>query len=71
MIVLTYESAQSSDTEQLNIKNQGGIRWNDAAGTLCAIAELGRNGQLSLPANFHPFHALVPSLDDSPSTQWK
>src|SRR5512141_3211558 len=65
MIVLTYLSAQSSDTEQLNIENQGGIRWNDGASALCAIAKLGRNGQLSLPANFHPLNALIPSLDDS------
>src|SRR5512139_3944402 len=71
MFALTYPLAQSSDTEQLNIENQGGIRWNHAASPLCTITELGRNGQLSLPSHFHTLDALVPSLDDASGTQRK
>jgi hypothetical protein len=71
MAVLTHVSAQLSDTEQLNIEDQGGIRWNHAASALCAITELGWDGQLSLPSHFHTLDALIPSFDDSPSTQRK
>src|SRR5437764_1024285 len=71
IVVLTYVSAQLSDTEQLNIEDQGCIRWNHATGALCTITELGRNGQLSFPSHFHTLHTLVPTLDDSSSAQWK
>src|SRR6185295_13959784 len=57
--VRAYASDQLSDTEQLNIEDQGSIRWNHATGALCAITELGRNGQLSFPSHFHTPHTLV------------
>src|SRR6185503_17772001 len=44
---------------------------NHAAGTLCAITELGRNGQLSLSTHFHALDTLVPSFDDSPGSKRK
>ena len=46
-------------------------RRNHATGALCAIPELGRNGQLSLSSHFHALDALIPSLDDSSSAQRK
>ena len=56
-----------SSTSKTNVAC-GGIT---ATSTLCAVTELGRNGQLSLSSHFHAFDALVPSLDDSSSAQRK
>src|ERR1051326_4206397 len=34
---------RSLHPKQFDVEDQRGIRWNDAAGTACAIAEFGRN----------------------------
>src|SRR4029079_688262 len=44
---------------------------NHAAGTLCTITELGRNGQLALSTHIHALDTLVPSFDDSPCSKRK
>src|ERR1051326_8465635 len=44
---------RSLHPKQFDVEDQRGIRWNDAAGTACAIAEFGRNNQRALTADFH------------------
>src|SRR5262249_19565130 len=50
-------------TQKLDVKNQGRVGWNHPACSPRAVTELRRNAELPLAADFHAFHALVPSLD--------
>src|SRR5262249_32370339 len=47
------------------IEDQGRVR-GDRAGAARAISKVRRDNQLSLPADFHSHHALVPTLDHLP-----
>src|SRR6202030_2031391 len=48
-----------------DVEDQRGIGWNGAVGSaVLAIAQVRRNAQLALAANFHSRHAFVPSFDD-------
>ena len=55
--------------QQFDVENQGGVRWNRAAGAACAIAQCCRDDQLALAAHFHALHAFVPTLNDAAGTQ--
>src|SRR5580698_3412340 len=52
------------DAEQLDVEHQRGVGRNDAAGAAGAVAELGRNDQRALAADFHGRDAFVPAGDD-------
>src|SRR5262245_1371541 len=41
------------DVEQLHFEDEGGIRRNHAAGAARSVAQLRRNGELALAADFH------------------
>src|SRR5690242_10927514 len=57
-------SLASLHGKQLDIEDQRGIRWNDAAGAARAIAEFGRDNQRALTADFHCGDAFVPAGND-------
>ena len=59
------------DVQQLDFENKGGIWRNNSSRPRRAVAEVARNGELALSANFHSFHAFVPAFNNSPRTQWK
>src|SRR4030095_13794093 len=52
-----------ADPEQLDLEDQRGAGWDDAARAALAVAEIGRDDQLALAADLHRAHALVPTLD--------
>src|SRR5687767_8825346 len=52
------------DLEQLHLKVELGVRRDDVAGALGAVAEIGRNDQLANAAHLHAGDAFVPALDD-------
>src|SRR6266545_2146335 len=58
-------SKKLAHAEQLNLEDQGRVR-GDWVGAVRAIAEIRRDDQLSLPADFHSHHALVPAFDHLP-----
>ena len=57
-------SLGSLHAKQFDVEDQRGIRWNDAAGTACAIAEFWRNNQRALTTDFHGGDAFVPAGND-------
>src|SRR5262249_31953220 len=58
-------SKRLAHAEQLHIEDQGRVR-GDWVGAVRAIAEIRRDYQLSLPADFHRHHAFVPAFDHLP-----
>src|SRR5690606_10440404 len=63
--------AGSADRQQLHFEHQGRVRRNDAARAACAIAKVGRYGELARAADLHALHAFVPAGDHAPSTKRK
>src|SRR5437660_9217203 len=51
------------DSEQLNIEDQGCVRGDDARVSLRSVAQIWRDAQLALAANFHSGYAFFPSFD--------
>src|SRR5512139_820339 len=57
------------DSQQFHVEHQRRVRWNHAAGTARAVAQLGRNDQRALTAHLHALHTLVPALDHHPGAE--
>src|SRR6266496_1083848 len=55
--------------EQLDIEHQRGVGRDRPAGAARAVAEIGRDDEGALAADFHPGDALIPALDDLPRAQ--
>src|SRR5690348_8815034 len=53
-----------ADFEQLDFEDERGVGRDDAAATVLAVGERGRDDELALAADLHAGDALVPALDD-------
>src|SRR5205085_6729800 len=56
-------SASLPNREELHFEKERRVRRNDAAGAARAVAQVGRNGELALAADFHAGDALFPAAD--------
>lgn len=58
----------SFDAEQFDLKDQSRIGWNYAAGAALAVAQSGRNDQLSFAADLHGRNTFIPTGNHAPLT---
>mmetsp|Transcript_17687 Transcript_17687/g.29089 ORF Transcript_17687/g.29089 Transcript_17687/m.29089 type:complete len:108 (-) Transcript_17687:185-508(-) len=49
--------------EQLHIKVENSIWWNNASYSRCSVAQGWRNNEFSATTYFHAGHSLIPSFD--------
>jgi hypothetical protein len=52
--------------EELDLKDERGVGWNDSARAALAVAEGRRDHERALLAHLHRRYALVPALDHAP-----
>ena len=52
-VTVHYTGWLYEDGDQLDIKLQSGVRWNDATRTARTVTEFGRNDERALSANLH------------------
>src|SRR5574343_680915 len=57
------------DGQQFDVEDQGGVRWNHAAGAARAVAQIGRDDQLAAAAHFHALYAFVPATEHHAGAQ--
>src|SRR6185437_2167164 len=58
-------------TEQFDVENQRGVRWDHSAGTTRSVSQVGWDGKFALAPHLHPLHPFVPALNDPPGTEGK
>jgi hypothetical protein len=63
MFSRTYGEWELLHTEEIDVEDQHGIRWVDAASAARAVAQVRRNDQRALAADMHGGETLVPALN--------
>src|SRR5690349_16533493 len=58
-------------TEQFDVENQRGVRWDHTACTARSVSQIRRDGEFTLASHLHPLHPFVPALYDSPRAERK
>src|SRR3984957_4767461 len=58
-----FRRSASLDTDQTHLEHQGRAGWDDSAGALLTVGEIGRNDQSPDAADLHAGNPLIPALD--------
>src|SRR6185437_15326301 len=58
-------------TEQFDVENQRGVRWDHTACTARSVSQIRRDGEFTLASHLHSLHPFVPALYDPPRAERK